>query len=476
MRAVIYTRVSSDAAGKGRSVSEQEVDCRAICEREGWDVAEVLTDNDIGASRHSGKDRPAYRRLTEVLTKGDVLVMWEASRAQRDMKAYVELRDLCAERGVLWSYSGRLYDPSRGDDRFSTGLDALIAEKEAEQTRERVLRAKRSAALEGRPLGRLSYGYRRQINMRTGATEQWILDENEAPIVREIYDRVLDGESLWAITRDLTARGVPAPSNQKNAAGEWKAQRMRVMILRPAYAGLMVHKGKVIGKANWEAIATEQEHQRLVAILTDPARATHRGCEPRHLLTGIATCGVCGSGCRYFHPKSSKSPRYVCEKKNCVTRRADIIDDFVEELIIDMALYPPNFEPMSASKSARGREAFNEASRLRDELKDYARKAHGLGISLETLAEYERSVRARIEEAESIARNSARSPLLAQLAGPGAAGQWLDMAITQKRDVVRSMMTISINKSSVGTRRFTHDDIDYTPRPGFTFPPLRSVD
>lgn len=476
MRAVIYTRVSSDAAGKGRSVSEQEVDCRAICEREGWDVAEVLTDNDIGASRHSGKDRPAYRRLTEVLTKGDVLVMWEASRAQRDMKAYVELRDLCAERGVLWSYSGRLYDPSRGDDRFSTGLDALIAEKEAEQTRERVLRAKRSAALEGRPLGRLSYGYRRQINMRTGATEQWILDESEAPIVREIYDRVLDGESLWAITRDLTARGVPAPSNQKNAAGEWKAQRMRVMILRPAYAGLMVHKGKVIGKANWEAIATEQEHQRLVAILTDPARATHRGCEPRHLLTGIATCGVCGSGCKYFHPKSSKSARYVCEKKNCVTRRADRIEDFVQELIVRMAQYQPNFDPMSASRSMAGREAFNESVRLRDELKDFARKAHGLGISLETLAEYERSIREQIEKAEEIVRNSARSPLLARLAGPEAAAQWERMTIIEKRETIRSMMTVSINRSSVGTRRFTHADIDYAPRPGFTFPPLRSVD
>ncbi|WP_261949240.1 recombinase family protein [Rhodococcus sp. T9N] len=475
MRAVIYTRVSSDAAGKGRSVSEQEVDCRAICEREGWDVAEVLTDNDIGASRHSGKDRPAYRRLTEVLTKGDVLVMWEASRAQRDMKAYVELRDLCAERGVLWSYSGRLYDPSRGDDRFSTGLDALIAEKEAEQTRERVLRAKRSAALEGRPLGRLSYGYRRQFSMRTGATERWVLDENEAPIVREIYDRVLDGESLWVITRDLIERGVPAPSNQKNSAGTWRAQRMRVMILRPAYAGLMVHQGKVIGKGNWEAVATEQEHQRLVAILTDPARATHRGCEPRHLLTGIATCGVCGSVVRFLSPKGRNSSRYACVDNYCITRRSDEIDDFVEELIVDMAMYPPNFEPMSASRSDQGREAFNEASRLRGELKEYARKAHSLGISLETLAEYERSVRDRIEVAEDTARNSARSPLLAHLAGPEAATHWLAMSITQKREVVRSMMTIAINRSTVGTRRFTHDDIDYTPRAGFTFPPLRSA-
>ncbi|MGC0365072.1 site-specific DNA recombinase [Rhodococcus sp. 27YEA15] len=475
MRAVIYTRVSSDPSGKGRSVSEQEADCRAICKREKWPVAEVLTDNDIGASRHSGKHRPAYQRLMEILTDGDVLVTWEASRAQRDMRAFVELRDLCAARGVLWSYSGRLYDPSRGDDRFSTGLDALLAEKEAEQNRERVLRAKRAGALEGRPNGRLPYGYRRSINMRTGETDAWIPDEEEAPIVREIFTRVLDGESLWSITRDFIARGVPAPSTQRNAAGEWRAQRMRVMIIRPTYAGLRTHGSEIIGKGTWEPIVTEDDHRRLVAILTDPARSTQRGHEPVHLLTGIATCGICGSGVRYFGPKSLKTPRYVCEKSSCVARRTDKIDDFVEELIIQMAIHPPNFEPMSASASDDGRMAFKEAAELRAELKDYARKAFDLGISLETLAEYERSARAKIEAAENLARSSARSPLLAVLAGPDARSQWELMGIPDRREAVRSLITVTINRSTVGTRGFTHADIDYAPRSGFTFPNLRSI-
>lgn len=470
MRAVIYTRVSSDSTGKGRSVSEQESDCRAICEREGWDVAEVLTDNDIGASRHSGKDRPAYRRLTEVLTRGDVLVTWEASRAQRDLKAYVELRDLCTVRGVLWSYSGRLYDLSRGDDRFGTGLDALLAEKEAEQTRDRVLRAKRAAALDGRHGGRLPYGYRRVINMRTGATEGWIPDEVEAPIVREIFDRALDGESLWSICRDFTARGVPAPSTQKNAAGQWRPQRVRVMIIRPTYAGLVVHQENVIGKGSWEAIVTEEEHRRIVTILTDPARAVHRGCEPKHLLTGIATCGVCGSTVRYFGPKSVKTPRYLCEKNACIGRRCDKIDDFVERLVVRLCMNPDNFHTMNASKSSDGRSALDDAIRLRQELDQYIEDAHEAGVSPFTLAKYERSVEAKIAAAEELARSSARSPLLARMAGPNAQYEWDLMSITEKRDTVRALMTVTINPSTVKARNFTHDDIEYLPRPEYLLP------
>ena len=58
MDALIYTQVSSDPSGGGRSVADQERECRQVCERNGWHVRRVYTDNDRGASRYSG-DRPA---------------------------------------------------------------------------------------------------------------------------------------------------------------------------------------------------------------------------------------------------------------------------------------------------------------------------------------------------------------------------------------------------------------------------------
>lgn len=56
MRAVVYTRVSSDPKGAGRSVAEQEKECRAVASAAGWEVAEVFTDNDRSASRYATKD------------------------------------------------------------------------------------------------------------------------------------------------------------------------------------------------------------------------------------------------------------------------------------------------------------------------------------------------------------------------------------------------------------------------------------
>src|SRR5215218_4342778 len=90
LRAVIYTRVSSDPNERGRSVGEQEAECRAVCDREGWAVVAVYSDNDRSASRYATKARPEYKRLINAVDAGetDVLVTWEPSRAQRDLAAY----------------------------------------------------------------------------------------------------------------------------------------------------------------------------------------------------------------------------------------------------------------------------------------------------------------------------------------------------------------------------------------------------
>ncbi|MCH9803155.1 recombinase family protein, partial [bacterium] len=61
--ALIYTRVSEDKTGEHRSVGEQEAACREICVRNGWDVVEVLSDNSIGASRHSSGHRDGWDKV-----------------------------------------------------------------------------------------------------------------------------------------------------------------------------------------------------------------------------------------------------------------------------------------------------------------------------------------------------------------------------------------------------------------------------
>lgn len=457
MRAIIYCRVSSDQTGKAKSVADQERECRAVCKREGWPVAEVLTDNDRGASRWSTKDRPAYKRLDEVLRSGDVLVLWEASRASRDLAAYVLLRDLCATRGVKWCVSGKLLDPNSGDDRFGSGLDALLAEREAEQIRDRVLRGKRSAALEGRPNGRLPYGYRRQFNPDSGRTERWVLDPVTSPIVSEIVTRFTNGESLHAVARDLTEREVPPP----NEGVPWRAQRIRTMISSPTYAGLRVQHDQVIGKGNWEALFSEDVHHRILGILADPSRVTYRGNGVKHLLTGIAVCGVCQAPMRFFGPKSLKSPTYLCSEGSCVRRRVELVDAYVERVAIN---YLKSLDVVDAPAGSENAGLLAEIARQRARLDHYVHQVADERMSDESFQKLEQAIGKKIADMTAqLRRTATHSPLTLQVAGPNAPANWAQLLVPERRQILRDHFEVRIDPSSVGTRRFSTDDVIVEP-------------
>jgi DNA invertase Pin-like site-specific DNA recombinase len=312
-RAVIYTRVSADRDGDGRSVDEQAAACRTDCDRNGWSVVKVLTDNDRGASRWSRADRPAYAELTTLLASGtvDVLVTWEASRAQRDLAVYVQLRDLCSGHGVRWSYNGRAYDLADDDDRFATGMDALMSEREAGLTRKRVLRSVEARAASGRPHGQLHDGYRIEFDASTGKPARRVLDPEREPIIREIVNRLLAGDSAYAIAQDLNARGLTTSTGKP-----WRGQNIAQRAKSPTIAGLRLHRGEVLPDvtAKWPRIISEKEHHQLVALLSDPQRKHNReGPKVKHLLTGIARCGVCSATVRMisgYRPDGSHRVRY----------------------------------------------------------------------------------------------------------------------------------------------------------------------
>ena len=72
LRALIYTRVSKDPKARGRSVAEQERECRQVCDVEGWDVIDVVTDNHRSASRYAKREREGWTRVMASIAAGDV--------------------------------------------------------------------------------------------------------------------------------------------------------------------------------------------------------------------------------------------------------------------------------------------------------------------------------------------------------------------------------------------------------------------
>jgi site-specific DNA recombinase len=452
MKAVVYTRVSQDQSG-GRSVTEQEAECRAICERNGWDVTHVFTDNDRSASRYATRTRPAFDQLREHLQHQacDVLVTWEASRSTRDLATYVELRDLCRERGVRWSYSGRLYDLTDDVDQFGTGLDALLAEQESARTRKRVLRSVRANAAAGRPHGKNSYGYRRTYDATTRQLLTVEIVQEHAAVLREVADRVLAGESIFMLARELNDRGVPAPSG-----GTWWGTNLSRLMRNPAFNGKRVLNGETVADAIWPPIFDDDTWTRLQALLADPARTTARNRRDlKHLLTGIALCGFEGCDATMKLLKNRTSLSYMCSKKFHVSRKQDDVDRVVIAALFEMLRRTdrgPAFGPDGADAEARI--ALDKADSERARLETFYDSAARGELSAAALARIEARMLADIKALELSARRASFPAMLREIDGDDIPAQWDTYAPRIQRALVRHYLTVRILPVGQGRRKF----------------------
>jgi DNA invertase Pin-like site-specific DNA recombinase len=283
VRTGLYARISQDAEGSGLGVARQEADARVLADRRGWKVAELYVDNDISA--YSGKARPAYRRLLADIQSSriDAVVAWHPDRLHRSPLELEEFIKLIEAHGVAVEtvQAGRV-DLSTPAGRLQARMLGNIARYESEHKSERIKGKMRELAEAGKVGGGgvRPYGFERDR-----ATHR----AEEVAVIREAARRLLTGETLYAIVKDLTARGVPTSTGTA-----WTTTSLKSTLIRPRIAGLREHRGEVVGPAVWEAVLDEVTWRRIVALLTDPARSRNRS--PRsYLLTGILRCGRCGS-------------------------------------------------------------------------------------------------------------------------------------------------------------------------------------
>lgn len=459
--AAIYDRVSEDRA-HGRSVAEQEADNRRVVEANGWTLAGVWTDNDRGASRYSRKKRPAWEQLVDRLEAGgiDVLVTWEASRAQRDLEVYLRLRNLCRRLGILWCYNGRTYDLTRHEDAFATGLDALLAEREVDLTRERVLRAVRANAVSGRPHGKLPYGYRREYDAASGALLRQVPDETTAPIVREMYRRIAAGDSCRGVAVDLTRRAVPPPRPGKH--GDWYGSTVRTIVLSPTNIAQRVHRGQIVGPASWPPLVDEQLWHAAVARLEDPARPRMPDTAARHLLSGVAVCGVCGGSVTVIRPHGYRT--YTCRRLHCVARSEKLLDAYVVDRVLALIeqrsdLTDPDDDTRPDLAALRA--DLDALTQRMDTLAEQAAKGQ---ISPAMLAKIEARLLPQIHAAETRIRALRLPRALAGLDTTDPAGLWDSLALAARRALIRELVTVKVLPTQRGARGIRPGSVEITPR------------
>lgn len=325
MRTVIYARFSS-ALQNSRSIEDQVNLCRKRCEGEGWEVVDVFTDFAISGA--AGIDEAARPGLNAMLARVEEAnhpdgrvdqVLAEATdRIARHQGDAFTIRERINFAGA------RLFTLSDGEVNDLTGM--IRGWSDAQFRKDlgaKVKRGQRGTLAQGRSPGGKAYGYRLANRITPegkiirGLRE---IDDEQAEVVRRIFREYAAGRSPRAIANGLNADGIPGPRG-----GEWNAstingdrKRKNGILQNQLYIGRIVHERtskitdpktrKTLIRPNSASDWQEGEAPHLQIIDAETwekvqiARNRHsqhrpeRARRPKHVLSGLAYCGTCGSG------------------------------------------------------------------------------------------------------------------------------------------------------------------------------------
>jgi DNA invertase Pin-like site-specific DNA recombinase len=432
VRASIYCRISRDRVGAGLGVATQEADCRALAQRLGHSIVSVHTDNDLSA--YSGKPRPGYRALLGEIRAGltDVVIAWHTDRLHRSP---VELEDYviaCETHGVIThTVKAGEMDLSSASGLMVARILGATARHEVDHMIERQQRAKLRSAEAGKwNGGRRPYGYEAD-----GVTVR----QDEADAIREATTALLAGASIRGLVRQWNATG-----RRTTAGNKWANKSLRTTLLRVRNAGLMQHRGEIIGKAEWPAIVPESQWRALVELLNNPGRRTNVANMTRRWLgSGLYRC-ECGSP--LTSSSTRRGPAYRC-RDGCgrLSRKQDGVDDFVSAVIVGRLRRPDLADLLHRDDEGQLSRLEAESVSLRSRLDSLA-GLFGQGvIDAQQLTEGSREIKRRLEEVREETAALYHGTALAGVADaedPGAA--WLGAPLDRQRAVLDALATVTL--------------------------------
>lgn len=453
VRAAVYCRISSDPRGQGLGVERQRLDCQALAAARGWQIVHTFTDNDVSA--YSGKPRKGYRDLLAAVESGtvDAVLAWHPDRLHRRPVELEEFITLVESRGVvIETVQAGEWDLSTPSGRLVARQLGSVARYESEHKSARLRRALEQNAAQGRAHGRRAYGWSRIYDAETGRGRE-VIDPTEAAVVREIAQRIIRGDSIRSITADLNDRGIGSPTGKT-----WGKQMLRHVVLRERNAGQRIHHGIVIGDGDWEPILDPGTAEQVRAILKDPTRRTATGTVAKHLLSGIARCGVCGGVMRAA--MNRQVPSYRCAERSCVSRNRADVDHLIERVILARLARPDASQLLAPRRSDEQRQAATDAQTLRARL-DRAADDYADGkIDARQLERITAKLRPQVDAALARSRVVDDSPLLDGLvANEKAETVWAGMSLPQRRAVVDLLVTVTVQRASPGARVFDPESV-----------------
>jgi DNA invertase Pin-like site-specific DNA recombinase len=206
--------------------------CRAFAERNGWTVIANFVKSDAAVSGAATRDRKALDSLIHAAKTTprpfDRILVDDTSRLSRNTSDFLHLVEVLQFHGVALTAVSQGIDTDHKATRPMLAFQGMMDEQYLVGLAEKVHRGQEGRVLKGLHPGGRCYGYRNvpiEDPTRAGkygrlAVSGLEIDEDQAAVVRRIFQMYADGGSLAGIAKFLNEEGTPPPQARRDG-GAW---------------------------------------------------------------------------------------------------------------------------------------------------------------------------------------------------------------------------------------------------------------
>lgn len=208
--AALYVR-KSKATEKGESIENQIKRGKDLCNYKGWSY-QIYEDYDV-----SGKnlDRPSFKKLMYDINQGMIhtLVCYKLDRVSRSVNDFSTLIEDLDRKGVDFVSLKENFDTTSPMGRAMMMITSVFAQLERETIAERVRDNMMDRARLGKWNGGATpFGYNliketKQENGKTKKASRLIINDNEATVVRYIFNKYSETKSIRNTAHELNRLG-----------------------------------------------------------------------------------------------------------------------------------------------------------------------------------------------------------------------------------------------------------------------------
>ena len=327
--AALYIRLSKEDGDEGpsESVVNQKKILLEYAKAECLNVIDIYIDDGYTGLN---TNRPEFKRMMQDINLGKVnmVVTKDLSRLSRDYITIGEYTEkFFPEHSIRYvSILDNMDTATNNSSNDFMPIRAVINEYSSKDTSKKIKGVFKTKMTAGEYLGsRAPFGY---VKSETVKNKLEIHPEYSL-VVKEIFNRYLNGDKIIDIANDLTAKGIPTPAkllklNIKETATTyfWKESVVRRILQNDVYTGCVTsHKTQKINFKSQvrikipkeEQITVENTHEAIISkedfnkVQERLSKNTHKIVKKiDNPLKGLLYCAECGSSMQISYTKYTK--------------------------------------------------------------------------------------------------------------------------------------------------------------------------